>query len=352
MEILLRRGYNMLKKSIKIGFVLLFVFCSISFTTLSDGNSGSLAAKTLFVGGSGPGNYTKIQDAIDNASDGDTVFVYSGMYNQGHINITKSIQLIGESRDNTIISNDNISLIFLNTSNSQISNFTFVGYIIGCEPDLPDEKNIYNIEISNNKINSIVGLFIINCINVTVEGNVFSPSNCEGLFGIFSMFSKLNIEYNEISGFEAGLWIGDGSKVKNNLFRDNEVGISLQLDSTSSNPCIISKNNFIQNHIHSTFGLTYSLKISKYFSLLSKNNLIKKYMSTNIFNPTNKNLLTNIKWDGNYWDNWIGIGPKFIFGSIYLGGFFPRFFLFFRFLPMINFDWHPAKEPYNISIPQ
>jgi hypothetical protein len=34
----------------------------------------------LYVGGSGPGNYTKIQDAIDNASNGDTVFVFNGTY--------------------------------------------------------------------------------------------------------------------------------------------------------------------------------------------------------------------------------------------------------------------------------
>jgi hypothetical protein len=32
--------------------------------------------KTLYVGGDGDGNYTRIQDAIDNASDEDTVFVY------------------------------------------------------------------------------------------------------------------------------------------------------------------------------------------------------------------------------------------------------------------------------------
>jgi hypothetical protein len=36
-------------------------------------------AQTLYVGGSGPGNFTKIQDAVDNASDGDTVFVYDGL---------------------------------------------------------------------------------------------------------------------------------------------------------------------------------------------------------------------------------------------------------------------------------
>ena len=31
---------------------------------------------TLYVGGSGPGNFSHIQDAIDAASPGDTVFVY------------------------------------------------------------------------------------------------------------------------------------------------------------------------------------------------------------------------------------------------------------------------------------
>jgi hypothetical protein len=36
--------------------------------------------KTLYVGGTGEGNYTKIQDAIEDAVDGDTVFVYD----EGH----------------------------------------------------------------------------------------------------------------------------------------------------------------------------------------------------------------------------------------------------------------------------
>ena len=31
---------------------------------------------TLYVGGSGPKNYSTIQEAINDASDGDTVFVY------------------------------------------------------------------------------------------------------------------------------------------------------------------------------------------------------------------------------------------------------------------------------------
>jgi hypothetical protein len=56
----------------------------------------------LYVGGSGPGNYTRIQDAIDNASDGDTVYVYAGIY-LGNIVINVSIDLIGENKNTTII---------------------------------------------------------------------------------------------------------------------------------------------------------------------------------------------------------------------------------------------------------
>ena len=52
--------------------------------------------RTLYVGGSGPNNYTKIQDAIDNASNGDTIFVYddSSPYYE-NIVIDKSVTLIG-----------------------------------------------------------------------------------------------------------------------------------------------------------------------------------------------------------------------------------------------------------------
>ncbi len=346
-----------MKRLFAIGIILLFLFCNISFTTLSDGNNGNLSGKTLYVGGSGEGNYTRIQDAIDNASDGDTVFVYNGFYSicdEILIFINNSIELRGESRDETIITSNNFSILFINTNNVGISGFSFERFTIVCGPANITETGGYNnIEIINNRINNPIGLIISDCINVTVKGNIFSPSNDEISIGILCLFnSKLKFENNEISGFENGLWIGDGSTVKNNLFRDNEIGIFLGLDSASSNPCIISKNNFIQNRIHSTFGLSFSSKISKYFSSKCENNIIKKYMRTDIFNPTNKNLLTNIKWDSNYWDNWIGFGPKFIFGAIYLRGFFFRFFLSFPFLPMINFDWHPAKEPYNISIPQ
>ena len=90
------------RKLVVCAVILLFfgVACSPNITAvdnreksiqLTDGN-------TLYVGGSGPGNYSRIQYAINNASDGDTVFVFddSSPYFENLI-IDVSINLIGEN---------------------------------------------------------------------------------------------------------------------------------------------------------------------------------------------------------------------------------------------------------------
>ena len=77
--------------------------------------------------GTGENNYTKIQNAIDNASDGDTVFVfrYSSPYCENLI-VDKSIILIGENRDTTIIDNHRIGdIINIIKDGVTINSFTF-----------------------------------------------------------------------------------------------------------------------------------------------------------------------------------------------------------------------------------
>ena len=65
-------------------------------------NETSSKGNILYVGGSGPNNYTSIQDAINDANDGDTIFVYSGVYYENII-INKRINLVGEDKETTII---------------------------------------------------------------------------------------------------------------------------------------------------------------------------------------------------------------------------------------------------------
>ena len=127
------------KEKIKTGIILAIIIILICIYTIPN-ISGSIIrmnpiyetinGNILYVGGTGPGNYTKIQDAIDNSTEGDTVFVFSGTYYES-ILIWKSISLVGENKENTILfpgaveQNDN-STIFISADNSSIKGFTIV----------------------------------------------------------------------------------------------------------------------------------------------------------------------------------------------------------------------------------
>ena len=78
----------------------------------------------LYVGGTGDNNHTTIKEAIANASDGDTIFVYNGTY-QENLLLTVSITLLGEDKNTTIIKGLGASIIIrvINTR-VNISGFT------------------------------------------------------------------------------------------------------------------------------------------------------------------------------------------------------------------------------------
>ncbi len=91
---------------------IIIVVMAISFLIIYSVNAynkertiGKGEGKTLYVGGSGPDNYSTIQGAINAAAPGDTIYIY------GHpcpyyerLKIKKdNITLIGENRNTTII---------------------------------------------------------------------------------------------------------------------------------------------------------------------------------------------------------------------------------------------------------
>lgn len=139
---------------------------------------------TFYVGGGGPGNYSSIQDAIDNTTVGDTVFVYddSSPYYE-NIVVDNSIQLIGEKRESTVIDGGgsgnvltiianfvrinnfsiknggggNAGIKILSSSNSSISNCTVHNnFNTGIELISSFNNTITNCNISNNDLYGII----------------------------------------------------------------------------------------------------------------------------------------------------------------------------------------------------
>jgi pectin methylesterase-like acyl-CoA thioesterase len=88
----------MKRASLLTTFLIVFSVFHIAVTIIPD----NAMAITRYVGGTGPGNFTTIQSAIDASNNGDTVYVYNGTYSE-HLIINKTLSLVGEHRDTTNI---------------------------------------------------------------------------------------------------------------------------------------------------------------------------------------------------------------------------------------------------------
>ncbi len=199
--------------------------------------------KTLYVGGNGPNNYTKIQDAIDNASDGDTVFVFSGLYIEGEIEIEKSINLIGEDKETTII-DGNQSLWVIGLINMykvervEVTGFTIQNGRTGLVHDtgINSEKNIKN---EKNEYLSSAGIY----------DNIFRDNENGIVLGWWS--SNVGIGKNEVLGNEIGVILiySEYNSIYKNTIVNNDIGIYLVIgcheNSIDSNIISYNKKNGI-----------------------------------------------------------------------------------------------------------
>lgn len=392
-----------MKKVLAIGIVVLFIGTSAISSAIdldrtiddksiemikqcykSTINSGNI----LYVGGSGPNNYSKIQDAIDNASDGDIVFVYdiSSPYYE-NIVINKSISLIGEDRNTTVIDgfNNGVVIKINNCSYVNIHGFTIND---GGYKHLEDILILFdscdNCIVSNNFLNNTdpsgvyyvtTGVYLLESNTIQIKNNIIydglsialGKSNDNTIahnkllkgYVIFGGSSSNNISYNDLSngwGYELfgsnynnfsynniinvkvkGFYIERSSYCDfymNNI--ENCKGVGIHFDRCSNN--IFNFNNIKRN----LFGVWMEGHGGSFYS----NNFIKNLI------PVLTRDVGIYFFDGNYWNKPMN-RPKMIIGlkEIMLrppytqGPHDPGWFIT---IPELLFDRNPASEPYDI----
>ena len=178
--------------------------------------------------------YQFIQDGINNSNNGDTIFVFQGIYFE-NIVINKSLNIVGENNSNTVI-DGNYGYYVVNclNNNIKIQNFTIrnSGGYIGNSGILisSEDIQILNCIIYRTK----TGIYLKNVNNVMIESCIFH-TNGEGLYFNFS---------NDIF-------------VDNCLFTHNAIGIN----SYNSHNIDIKNCYVYTNGIGMYFESSYSIQV-------------------------------------------------------------------------------------------
>ena len=161
-----------MKKLLVVGMIILLVGMSIPSTGINVERTSTVSydGKTLYVGGDGPGNYSKIQDAIDNASSGDTVFVYNGTYYESLI-VDESINLLGENKNSIIEAGYWDIAVRIAADGVNISGFTIQNCWHGIHVSY--YTPVENVIITGNNLSNIfnLGIHVGECSNVLVSNN-------------------------------------------------------------------------------------------------------------------------------------------------------------------------------------
>jgi len=281
-----------------------------------------LSGNTLYVGGSGPGNYTRIQDAVNDSEDGDTVYVYddSSPYYE-RVQINTSISLIGEDKNTTVIDAYGEGFaIFIRSDNVSIQGFTiqkssglnyagigidfFFGFCTISENIIIDNENgvrmifsgnnniIENNTFFNNKWRTIDGSKTSN--NMILSNTIDHPLGTHPQNGIsFSEGTGNNISGNTIKNCETGIelsYTGYNIVLNNVISSGDKYGIRIIKG---------SNNKIIGNNI--SYNGIMGIEIGE-----GNGNII--YHNNLVYNGQNAVDGGNNTWDdgeyGNYWSDY------------------------------------------------
>jgi len=212
-----------------------------------------VGAATLYVGGGGPGNYTSIQAAIDASNPGDTVHVFSGTYHE-QVSIAKSLSLVGQGSDTTIIDGGRIGTVVNVTADRvNVAGFT----VTNSSTDTGDAGiklfHANNSHVTDNNLTqNYAGIEVYYSNNNTVAGNTLLFNNDPGVhldnsrnnaisdniflndwMGIWAYYSSDNTVANNtishcIGSSAIGLWSSNNNTIASNIASNCSAGISLR----------------------------------------------------------------------------------------------------------------------------
>ncbi len=259
--------------------IILFLYSFNSFSTIKICKASE--TNTIYVGKTDDKNYSKIQDAIDNSKENDTIFVFDGIYNESIV-VNKSINLIGLNKNNiTINGTDNLYVFLIKSSYVNISGFTIQGGKIGIF--VSGQEFLFNNFSGNNISNNTEGIRFVNTSYNKIFDNIIQSHNNFGIVFYESCNNTIskNLLVNNGKAIFLNKWSDSNIIQKNNL-TENDLGVSLDF----------SFNNLVtENYIGNNSNGIY-LTNSKFNNITNNNiefnnecGIYSSYSDNNVISP-------------------------------------------------------------------
>lgn len=277
-----------MKRRIKIAAISMIIFIISEITIVTGALAGQIDSifnneLLIIVDQNGEGDYQTIQEAVNNAQHGSTIYVKNGEYKEV-VMIKKQINLVGEDKDSTLInpiSEKNKYAICLGAPNIKINSLSIKNGAPGIYSS-GIRVISSNIEIYNcNVYDTPVGIVIWSSDN-KIDGCYFWGCEDEGIALIGTEYSACNnniisncIFRSNCDGIE--LQYSSSNTISNCDFYDNSH-TGIDAIATSNNKNIILNCRIYNNKVHGV-----------YFSSSSENT-IKNCL---IFNNDNGNIVIN-----------------------------------------------------------
>ena len=217
-------GRGMIPRKNLVSIPIIVIMVLSTFTSIIPDTAVAYPHRTLHVGGSGPGNYTTIQDAIDNANDGDTVFVYNGTYYENVI-VNKTINLVGQDRRTTIINaNGKEDAVYISANSVNISCFTLAnGGTTHEDAGIDIHSNYNTIKNNNISLNRDRGIGLWSSNGNIITGNLFTKNSAINIYLYHS--SNNSITKNTVAGINSVYCVyldfSNDNKIYHNNFINN-----------------------------------------------------------------------------------------------------------------------------------
>ena len=340
-----------LTSAVFLVLVALLILMQVAEAFPSDKPFATVTSRTLTV----PDNFPTIAAAIANASQGDTVYVKSGVYNENLI-VDKAITVRGEDPASTFVigeggvargakpvfnfksSGATLSGFTIQSQNYSNPTFYASGINIGGDNCVVTGNRIVGtyygifcsvqsyLAISQNTILSTQkeGIRICGGTNNTISDNIIAL-NAQS--GIALDGYEDTVIYNQLLSNNRGLGLGAPySLVFGNEFSGNsESGLYV-----ASSNSIVAANNMTNSK--------YGIYFTSYFAAPNNNTFYQNNITNNTQNVATASTINSQNWDngamGNYWSDYNSTSNGVTYYTVYAE----------------NFDHHPLTAAFNINI--